>query len=426
MRRCIARLCRRVLPDNTTLDGVFVGAHLVEGTATLPDGRKYVGKFDSASGVPLPDTVLHEDGDVYQGAFNDKWQRHGEGAAMLADGTKYAGVFLDDELTHGIVRIPETQGELKFTGSLKDEQFVKGRLENADYVYEGEFENNQPHGRGTLKFTSGALQEGTFYRGQLHGPNGKLRLESGHVYTGDFVGGRIRSGVLRTPTFTYEGDFNEQGMAEGEGRAEYLTMDPRVVFTGVWKSGSMIEGSAADEYGNPLDYQNNPDLQAAVSGQSDVTTSNYVGSQVSERFARFRDMNDAFIRDAEEKRSSTGKVPDKFDLGYEAGVADTQRQVHESQKSQLAELSRSGEVERLRLKQHEEDVRAFDRRDGELNEPVARITMMKQRGFQGAMSDNADQQFARYLESDGGEGSKGQKGLEIDGNQPWKTYMAKK
>jgi hypothetical protein len=434
MRRCARTLCRRVLPDKTVLDGTFVKDRLVSGIALLPDGRKFTGQFDEATGVPLPETTLEEDGDVYQGTFNEMWQRHGEGAAILRDGTRYAGRFHGDELVHGIVRIPDPAGEMVFTGDLRDEQFVKGKLEHRDYVYEGEFTANQPHGRGVLRMTSGAVHEGTFFRGQLHGANCKLRLESGHLYTGEFNGGRIRSGELRTPTFTYEGDFNEQGMAEGEGRAEYLTMDPRIIFTGRWVAGSMTEGSVADEFGTPVDFHNNPELRKEVHGVTDADLA--VDAEARETLRdsqqRFREMQSGFVRDAERTRDATGRAVDKVDLGYELGVKaeqDWQHRVHREQAMRQQAARQVPPELGAEVRAQMETIGAMRQQPGfeEVDVTVAQTAALHQRGAQKVIAERATKQFEAYLEKQQQQSPSDEETnkpkLEIDGNPAWKTVM---
>lgn len=71
---------------------------------------------------------MYDDGDRYRGEFNERWQRHGSGEAWLQDGTYYRGKFANDELVDGMVRIPNGISEIKFTGTLHDELFVRGKL----------------------------------------------------------------------------------------------------------------------------------------------------------------------------------------------------------------------------------------------------------------------------------------------------------
>lgn len=49
-----------------------------------------------------------------------------------------------------------------------------------------------------------------------------MKLNNGYVYVGEFFDGHIRTGTLYTPTYTYEGQFNDHGKAHGEGQQTYL------------------------------------------------------------------------------------------------------------------------------------------------------------------------------------------------------------
>ena len=192
MRHRVALLAQKVVRTaaGCLMEGDFVGSQLVKGSARLADGRKYVGEFSPATGAPLKGTRLEEDGDVYVGEYNSKWQRHGRGEAVLQDGTRYSGRFEDDDLVEGCVRLRQGRSEVFFEGTLRDETFVRGTLTTRDYVYTGEFDQNTPTGRGHLRFTDGTEQVGTFYRGELHGANCKLKLPNGNVYLGNFMNGK--------------------------------------------------------------------------------------------------------------------------------------------------------------------------------------------------------------------------------------------
>eukprot|EP00759_Apiculatamorpha_spiralis_P052861 PhF_6_TR6039/c0_g1_i1/m.8726 len=185
----------------------------------LPDKRKYTGTFHAESKYPLPGTTLEEDGDIYIGEYNPSWQRHGRGKAWLADGTHYDGRFENDEFVEGKVTIPDGMDTIVFEGTLKNELFVKGTLTSKGVVYVGGYEENAPHGKGTMKLPNGAYLEGNFFRGKLHG-HGKMKLENGYVYIGEFVHGTIMSGELRTPEYNYEGQFGPGGLPQGNGRSE--------------------------------------------------------------------------------------------------------------------------------------------------------------------------------------------------------------
>lgn len=295
------------------LEGAFhpsVPNRLLSGVVTMPDGRVYKGAFDEESGAPKSGTQLEEDGDLYKGEFNRQWQRCGLGESFLMDGTHYKGTFADDMLVRGTVRVPDGMDEVVFDGELRDEEFVKGTLKRKDCVYVGEFQHNRPHGKGKLTFHTGAEQEGTFFNGMLHGRNCRQRLESGFIYVGDFEEGRIKRGELFTPTYTYDGQFNEDGRAHGEGVQTYLAATPKLVFTGMWMDGNLTRGICHDEDGNPVDYMNDTDLQKEVFGEKNASMSDMHSSLIKDATRRGREKNEAHSKDALPFDSPVDEDPD--------------------------------------------------------------------------------------------------------------------
>ena len=300
-------LCRKVLSSGLVLDGTFhptTPNRLLAGVATMPDGRVFKGTFDPDSGAPTPGSQLEEDGDLYKGEFNAQWQRCGQGESFLLDGTHYKGLFADDMLVKGTVRVPDGVDEVVFEGELRDEEFVKGTLKRKDCTYVGEFQNNQPHGKGRLSFHTGAEQEGTFFNGMLHGGNCRQRLESGFLYVGEFEEGMIKRGQLYSPTYTYDGQFNKDGRAHGEGVQTYLAATPKLVFTGMWMDGNLTRGICHDEDGNPVDYLNDTDLQKEVFGDKNTAMSEIHQSSIRDAAQRGEERHDALAKDAQMARDA--------------------------------------------------------------------------------------------------------------------------
>lgn len=439
LRRYGWRLCSITLDNGTVLKGKLNPHHrhrLLSGVAILPDGRTYSGKFHEVLGHPLPGSQLEEDGDLYRGSFNQQWQREGQGEAWLADGTHYLGTFEGDELTCGTVRVPNGATEIVFDGTLRDELFVKGRLTQPDFMYEGEFKNNEPHGKGQLVFSTGAEQEGTFLNGKLHGSNCKMRLEGGFVYVGDFMDGTIRRGILYTPTYTYDGEFNDHGRAHGEGSQTYLASDPRLTFTGLWNNGALVRGVCMDEYGTPVDWQNNNDLQTMVlgggdasSGQESVAVNSYCSAKLKEADQLHRDMQKGYVEDAERVAQRTQRYPSKMDLGYEGSIAHENAAVHEANQKQMAAMNQSKELFADRA--HELKTvtsQAHGSIIGELNENMAKLQFSRQVGAEQLSSQRIDEQFERFMKSfDAPKPSSGAATVEggrlnIEGNAPWKSF----
>lgn len=431
MRKSFSLLCERVLANGMKLSGTFSTrtSHLLLGVATMPDGRVYKGAFDEELGHPAGKGQLEEDGDMYVGLFNRQWQRHGAGEAWLADGTVYKGTFADDDLIEGTVRIPNGSSETTFVGTLLDESFVEGTLTQHDFTYTGAFQNNAPHGKGKLVYATGAEQSGTFRCGKLHGPVCRMKLEGGFVYEGEFIDGAIKRGTLYTPNYTYEGEFNEHGRAHGEGSQLMLATTPRMTFTGIWVHGQLQRGSCKDEFGTPIDYRDNHDLQRAVADEDDVTVAatHHSKAKLRETKEAIKDMNRSFREDQARVASATGKTPSKFDLGYEHSISAGRDEA-------TAEVKRASDRDHLRapgVSCHAEAspaaVRAAVAGSTVAVDPnKAMANMYSQVSAQHIVADRLEEQHRRFLQSmasgkgDSGK-AQGSRGLHIDGNAPWKS-----
>lgn len=321
----------------------------------LDDGRVFDGPFFISTDSPAPGCKLTDGTDSYTGEYNDVWQRHGKGKAILDNGqTTYEGTFHEDEFVDGTVKTQDENGDLVvYTGTLRDNRFLKGTLRHKEYSYSGGFENNEPHGKdGVLKFATGAVQEGTFFRGKLHGDKCKWRLESGQVYLGNFVHGVITSGELRTPEFTYEGEFNERGQAHGVGRQEHHATTPRLIFKGHWASGSLVTGQCHTEDGQPIDWQNNSAMQDQLSTKSQQVMQSYIRSKFDEARSSQHEADRRFAEDSDVAYSKTGKRPDPIDLGYETGPVKAAKM----QQEKSAKVSQQEGVTRARAVSEAEEL----------------------------------------------------------------------
>jgi hypothetical protein len=437
-------LCSVTLANGTVLKGDLNPrnkSQLLKGITILPDGRVYSGSYDAVAGFPLPGSQLEEDGDVYRGEFNSAWQREGVGEAWLADGTHYKGTFKGDELREGVVRIPNGMTEVVFEGTLQDESFLKGKLMQSDFVYEGEFSDNRPHGKGKLVFSTGAEQEGTFFNGKLHGTNCKMKLEGGFVYVGDFMDGQIRRGTLYTPTYTYEGEFNEHGRAHGEGAQTYLINEPRLTFTGIWNNGALVRGVCVDEYGCTVDWQNDSKLQAKVlsgptgDGEQSVAVNSYCSAKLKEADQMHRDMHHSYVEDAEAVAQSTGRYPTKMDLGYEGGIAYENEAAQQAGRRQMEDMESAKENLSQRAKAFDDIATGVKGTIiGEINENMAKIQFTRQVAAEQLSAQRIDEQFERFMKDfdkptvNSGASTTGgsTSGLNIEGNAPWKSFTPSK
>lgn len=113
------------------------------GTATFPNGEKYVGEYRDNK-PHGQGTYTYANGNKYAGENRDD-KRHGQGTFPFPDGKKYVGEWRDNKL-HG-------QGTV--TG-------VTGKK------YVGEFRDNERNGQGTMYAPGGAvLQDGIWRDGKL-------------------------------------------------------------------------------------------------------------------------------------------------------------------------------------------------------------------------------------------------------------------
>lgn len=398
------------IQTSVSCSSLFTSPALLEGMTQLPDGRVYYGKYHPEKGFPLPGSRLEEDGDLYEGSFNTKWQREGSGKAWLADGTYYEGLFDQDELVEGTVRVPQGIHEVVFKGSLKDESFIQGRLTSNEYVYEGSFHNNEPNGKGKLIFIdTRAEQEGTFRNGKLHGSDCKMKLPSGYVYVGDFLDGHIRYGKLFTPTYTYEGEFNEHGRAHGTGVQTYLIQEPRLIFTGIWNQGAMIQGSVADEYGVPVDWRNDHETQRNILGNGDlqvgeenIAMNSYCSAKLKEADNLHQEMQKSYAEDAGKVEKNTGYFPSKMDLRYEGSIREEQEQLHLSSNKQLQDLDQCRIRNQVKSSGLAKDAIAkvsTEQKFVSFDENMAKINFSRQCGATELSAQRAEEQLSRFLRS---------------------------
>jgi hypothetical protein len=168
------------------------------GTFTTADGSSYTGTFknglEHGSG-----TCNSSSGTRYEGEWS-KGKYHGEGMLTTSDGFKYEGEFKNGK-PWSLVKYDDKGNtvEIIFTGA----------------TYQGDMEDNMPHGQGTMTFPNGDKYVGHFVCGEKHG-YGKLTTLGGcSEYVGGFnKGKRSGKGVEFTVhdgygTWTYQGEFKD-------------------------------------------------------------------------------------------------------------------------------------------------------------------------------------------------------------------------
>lgn len=187
---------------------------------------------------------------VYEGPYNSKGEKHGEGTMTWSNGDVYKGHFVNDRRSgHGVLTfvgsdVQQDSGE--YVGDWSNDKmhgsgtrrypngdvyvgnYVEGKRQgegrfyfaNGD-LYFGEWENNQMHGPGLYYFSSGVRFEGTFLYNKRNG-KGKTQNENGSIdifqYINDErVGQGVRFNEKRTQawrlTQRHDGAFRQNGSA---------------------------------------------------------------------------------------------------------------------------------------------------------------------------------------------------------------------
>lgn len=144
------------------LEGRYHGV----GRQMCPDGGLYTGQF--VSGSPHGECESHlADGSVYKGQFRDG-HYDGDGIMSYADGHEYSGHFISGMMDgEGVYRSPSK--DIIYEGQfVEDESHGRGRyFSPKGFMYEGEFCNDMFHGRGAIHYLDGSVEEGCFEDGTL-------------------------------------------------------------------------------------------------------------------------------------------------------------------------------------------------------------------------------------------------------------------
>jgi hypothetical protein len=130
----------------------------------------------------------------YYGEWKDG-QPHGRGLATLANGSLLVGTFSQGYCMSNHNYFFFRDGSC-FEGNIVGNRISgNGKLTTAAMVYEGEWHENLPHGKGTEVFANGDRYSGGFERGVKQGEEGSFTWanHSSYLeYKGGFWGGCIR------------------------------------------------------------------------------------------------------------------------------------------------------------------------------------------------------------------------------------------
>ncbi|KAK7197715.1 MORN repeat/PH domain containing protein [Novymonas esmeraldas] len=175
-------------------DGCFDGGQ--------PHGTGSSGSGSGSAATAATNTFTYADGRVYVGEF-DHGLRSGSGRLTQPNGDVYDGQFVRNTIT-GFGTATYAGGSRVFRGLFERGRKVKGSLEfpNTQRGYDGEWQDEVPHGAGRMTFANGDFYVGEFAVGQLQGL-GCLYYATpvGRLYLGQFMHGTpYGKGFLYDPT----------------------------------------------------------------------------------------------------------------------------------------------------------------------------------------------------------------------------------
>ncbi|CAD8118557.1 unnamed protein product [Paramecium primaurelia] len=214
-------------------DGYFVnGNQHGEGQMIYTDEAEYYGSWinDKRQGLG---NYKWANGDEYYGDWKNN-NREGKGQMKYANGDLYYGEWKNDKREGaGIMKC--ANGELYYGDWQNDKREGNGIMKYwfGDYFYNGDFVNDEKHGKGREILDDEGYYEGDFVNDEWHG-KGKFTWANGDYYYGDWKN-NIRTGQGRFKESNgneYDGDFVN---GEQHGKGKYTWANGNYYY-GVWKN----------------------------------------------------------------------------------------------------------------------------------------------------------------------------------------------
>jgi len=201
----------------------------------LKDGSVFLGHLSKSTDPTGPGCLFQPDGSLFEGSW-DKSGLEGQVRVIYMNGEYYEGEYHQDQL-HGKGTFLSCNGSM-YQGSWRSgKRCGKGKETWPDgAVYTGDFEDEFKHGRGVFRWADGSTYEGDFKRNELDGFGHYIWADL-KEYTGTWKNNKMHGkGIYRWPDGRrYEGEFKND-VKEGQG---VLTWAEGKTYSGSWAANRM-------------------------------------------------------------------------------------------------------------------------------------------------------------------------------------------
>ena len=199
--------------------------------------------------------IFFPNGDVYEGAINNSLP-NGKGELRMSNNDRYTGEFKNGEMINGQIYFADDG--TKFEGFIENGGFNgKGKMNWRNVIeYEGNFENSMLTGKGkiikNIDINAKEIYEGDFYENEFHG-KGKYYFSNGDIYEGDFEFGNKKGYGIYSRNYgnliQFEGKWNND-LPNGNGELVY----GEYRLKGFWRNGVyMNSNEEIDEIFNTIE-----------------------------------------------------------------------------------------------------------------------------------------------------------------------------
>lgn len=198
--------------------------------------------YEQTDDKMITEKIYNNEKDVemyYNGEYNEKLRlKNGRGKLVLIKNEKkyfYNGIWRNDNLTKG--KIYYSNGDI-YEGEINNYlRNGKGKFISDSETYEGNWEDDQKNGEGTLIYKDGSKYKGNFKNNQFNG-QGKIESNDGFYYSGEFLNNQMDGkGFLKGSNgHIYNGDF-KNGLFHGEGEFKWINQSKVEIYKGSYSFG---------------------------------------------------------------------------------------------------------------------------------------------------------------------------------------------